>query len=454
MTRPPSRPLLKLPTKVPATDDAPAPSANASLPKRRKPVRAGSFAPRQTAEEKRRAQEIAASRSAPPPAGKPARPISANSKPAERRMTESTAPRTPARKTPRIDAVVPSAPRASTEQQTAPRRVTPRPETAAGEAPAKKVYPPRGVARSAGARACPPPRRDADHTAIGAAARPKPLGTAHGKPHPPEAGHSPARPAASTASPGGHGAPHATHLADAPRLAKRVCDLTGCSRREADDWIENGWVSVDGAVVSTLGARVHAKARIEIAEAARDYRPEIVTILFNKPAGMVLGDVNEQPDLGQLIRAETRWAEDAVTLTFKATHRRQLAQAGRIDPEVEGLVVFTQEGSVARRLTGDATRLEKEYLVRIDGTLSDDGLRRLNGVQTLDDIKLKRAQVSWQNERQLRVVLHEQRPHQIQRMFELVGVQVIEIRRLRIGSVPLGKLPAGQWRYLREGERF
>ena len=282
----------------------------------------------------------------------------------------------------------------------------------------------------------------------------KPIVTGHDQPHPPEVGRSPARPGASAASPAGGSAAHATHLSDAPRLAKRVCELTGCSRREADDWIENGWVSVDGAVVSTLGARVHAKARIEIAEAAQDYRAEVVTILFNKPAGMALGDAETQPDLGQLIRAETRWSEDEGALTFKATHRRQLALVGRIDAEVEGLVVFTQEGSVARRLSGDATRLEKEYLVRIDGKLSDDDLLRLNSALTLDDIKLKRAQVSWQNERQLRVVLHEQRPHQIQHMFELVGVKAVGIRRLRIGSVPLGRLPAGQWRYLREGERF
>ena len=358
------------------------------------------------------------------------------------------------RKTSRIDAPTSPAPRDNAETQTAPRRSNPRIESFAEELPAKKVYPPRGVARSTGARACPPPRRAPERLAMDDEAPHKPLTTVHGKAQSPEAGHSPARPPASPAAPGGRNAPHATHLSDAPRLAKRVCDLTGCSRREADDWIENGWVSVDGAVVSTLGARVHAKARIEIAEVAQDYRPEIVTILFNKPARMVLGDAGVQPDLGQLIRTETRWSEDEVALTFKATHRRQLAQAGRIDPEVEGLVVFTQEGSVARRLTGDATRLEKEYLVRIDGPLSDDGLRRLNGALTLDDIKLKRAQVSWQNERQLRVVLHEQRPHQIQRMFELVGVKVVEIRRLRIGSVPLGKLPAGQWRYLREGERF
>lgn len=144
-------------------------------------------------------------------------------------------------------------------------------------------------------------------------------------------------------------------------------------------------------MVSQLGARAHPKARIDIADATRDYRAEIVTILFNKPAGMPLGDVDLQPDLGQLIREETRWSADEVALTFKTTHRRRASLVGRIDPEIEGLVVFTQEGSVARRLTGDATRLEKEYLVRVEGRLTDDGLRRLNVGLSLDGIKLKRA---------------------------------------------------------------
>ena len=118
------------------------------------------------------------------------------------------------------------------------------------------------------------------------------------------------------------------------------------------------------------------------------------------------------------------------------------------------MLVFTQEGSVARRITGDDTRLEKEYMVRVEGELSPEGLKQLNFGLTLDDIKLKRAQVSWQNEQQLRFVLHESRLRQIQCMCALVGLKVISIKRIRIGSVSLGKLPPGKWRYLRENERF
>jgi 23S rRNA pseudouridine2604 synthase len=231
-----------------------------------------------------------------------------------------------------------------------------------------------------------------------------------------------------------------------------------CSRREADEWIENGWVSVDGVVVNTLGARAHPNAKIEIKAAASKHQSEIVTILLNKPADIACiacGPTEEGPSAAfKLIRRENHWAEDYAAFSFKATHLRGLALAGKLDDDSSGMLVFTQEGSVARRVTGDDARLEKEYQVRVTGELVARGLDQLKHGLSLDDIKLKPAQVSWQNEEQLRFVLRENRKQQIQRMCALVGLTVVSIKRIRIGSVSLGKLPAGQWRYLREGERF
>ena len=118
------------------------------------------------------------------------------------------------------------------------------------------------------------------------------------------------------------------------------------------------------------------------------------------------------------------------------------------------MLVFTQEASVTRRINGDDSRLEKEFMVRVQGELSAEGLKRLNIGLSLDEEKLKRAQVSWQNEGLLRFVLHENRPNQIRRMCELVGLRVVSVKLIRIGSVSLGKLPVGKWRYLRQNERF
>ncbi len=116
--------------------------------------------------------------------------------------------------------------------------------------------------------------------------------------------------------------------------------------------------------------------------------------------------------------------------------------------------MLTQDGRVARRLVGDSNQVEKEYLVRVEGRLSDEGLRLLNHGLALDGKALRAAQVSWQNRDQLRFTLREGRKRQIRRMCELVGLRVTGLKRVRIGKVRLGALPAGMWRYLRDDESF
>ena len=234
-----------------------------------------------------------------------------------------------------------------------------------------------------------------------------------------------------------------------------MSELGLCSRREADEWIENGWVKVDGKVVTTLGVRVSPHARIEIDPAAARHQSELVTILLNKPVGYVSGQAEDghQPAI-VLITPENRWAHDPSPTRFKPGHLRGLAPAGRLDIDSTGLIVFTQDGRIARRLIGQDSEVEKEYLVRVEGTLSDDGMKLLQHGLELDGVKLKPARVSWQNEHQLRFVLREGRKRQIRRMCELVGLVVTGLKRVRSGSVPLGPLPVGQWRYLRRDEKF
>ncbi len=240
-----------------------------------------------------------------------------------------------------------------------------------------------------------------------------------------------------------------------PRLAKLMGERGLCSRREADEWIENGWVKVDGKVVSTLGVRVPRDARIEVDPAAKQHQGEQVTILLNKPVGYVSGqpEDNHQPAM-VLIKPENRWAEDPSHKKFVPGHLRGLAPAGRLDIDSTGLLVFTQDGRVAKRLIGSDSEVEKEYLVRVEGTLSEEGMKRLHHGLELDGVKLKPARVSWANENQLRFVLREGRKRQIRRMCEMVGLTVVALKRVRSGGVPLGPLPVGQWRYLRKDEKF
>jgi 23S rRNA pseudouridine2604 synthase len=232
-------------------------------------------------------------------------------------------------------------------------------------------------------------------------------------------------------------------------------ELGLCSRREAETWIVNGWVKVDGKVVDVLGVRVSPQAHIEIDPAARDHQSGQVTILLHKPVGYVSGQAEDgyEPAI-VLIRPENRWSADPSPLQFRPDHLRGLAPAGRLDIDSTGLLVLTQDGRVAKHLIGENSSVEKEYLVRVEGRLSDEGMKRLQHGLTLDGVKLRPAKVSWQNEEQLRFVLREGRKRQIRRMCEMVGLFVTGLKRVRSGNVPLGGLPVGQWRYMRPDEKF
>ena len=239
------------------------------------------------------------------------------------------------------------------------------------------------------------------------------------------------------------------------RLSKVMSERGMCSRREADLWIERGWVFVNGEQISELGSRIQLDAEIVISREAKLDQAKQVTILLNKPIGYVSGQAEDGHEPAMLlIRPEHRWAADPSPMRFKPGHLRGLAPAGRLDIDSTGLLVFTQDGRVAKLLIGRDSAIEKEYLVRVQGTLSAEGLKLLQHGLELDGVKLKPARVSWQNEDQLRVVLREGRKRQIRRMCELVGLTVTGLKRVRSGSVSLGPLPLGQWRYLRRDEKF
>jgi 23S rRNA pseudouridine2604 synthase len=247
---------------------------------------------------------------------------------------------------------------------------------------------------------------------------------------------------------------------DLPRLSKRMAELGICSRREADEWIVNGWVMVDGVIIDTLGSRINPDAEIIISSYAHEVQAESVTIILHKPVGYVSGQAEDdyEPAI-VLVHPDNEWLDDPNlnahhAKEFQRRYLHGLAPAGRLDIDSTGMLVLTQDGRVARHLIGEDSSVEKEYLVRVEGELSDADMKRLNFGLSLDGEKLKPAKVSWQNEDQLRFVLREGKKRQIRRMCEMVGLHVVGLKRVRIGSVNLGKLPVGMWRYLRNDERF
>jgi 23S rRNA pseudouridine2604 synthase len=278
------------------------------------------------------------------------------------------------------------------------------------------------------------------------------------------------------------------------RLNKRMAELGLASRREADDWIAKGWVKVNG-LVAEMGMQVTPDVKIEIDKQATGAQAKQVTVLINKPLGLVSGQAEDghEPAI-TLVQPHNRWAEDNARFFFHPSQLKSLVPAGRLDIDSTGLLVLTQDGRVARQLIGEDAVMEKEYLVRViytgvlnaaaatsaaatyaarpvptqlsriddDDPVSQDvqsvfppdKLALLRHGLSLDGQALKHAKVEWQNPEQLRFVLHEGKKRQIRRMCEQVGLKVVGLKRVRIGRVMLGNLPVGQWRYLAPHERF
>lgn len=239
------------------------------------------------------------------------------------------------------------------------------------------------------------------------------------------------------------------------RLSKLMAAQGLCSRREADTYIERGWVFVDGERITELGTRILPGQKITLARAAATEQTARVTILLNKP----IGYVSSQPEPGYtpavtLISQQSRYAGDRSPHRFHPSQLKGLAPAGRLDIDSQGLLVLTQDGRIARHLIGEDSRIEKEYLVRVEGKLSARGLELLNHGLSLDGAALRPARVTWQNRDQLRFILQQGKKRQIRRMCELVGLTAVGLKRVRIGNVKLGDLPSGEWRYLRAEERF
>jgi 23S rRNA pseudouridine2604 synthase len=237
------------------------------------------------------------------------------------------------------------------------------------------------------------------------------------------------------------------------RLSKRMSELGLASRREADQMIEAGLVFVNGQKVTQLGSKVLPTDKIELAPQAKKQQAQLVTILLNKPIGYVSGQPEKGYEPAIRIITEDSFAGPGAA-PFDPQELAGLAVAGRLDIDSQGLLVFTQDGRIAKHLIGENSDVEKEYLVRVEGNLPAEKLKTLQYGLMLDGKILKRAIVEWVNEDQLRFVLKEGRKRQVRRMCEAVGLKVTGLKRVRIGNIRLRDLPEGQWRLLRTDEFF
>ncbi|MCX7194297.1 MAG: rRNA pseudouridine synthase [Proteobacteria bacterium] len=234
-------------------------------------------------------------------------------------------------------------------------------------------------------------------------------------------------------------------MTDPVRLAKRLVELTSCSRREAELYIAGGWVMVDGLIVEEPQFMVSGQI-VELHPDANLIPVEPATLLFHQPP-----DNDMKIDA---ICAGTRSADDRSGIQLLKQHFFRLTPCTPLERNASGLLVFTQDFRVSRKLLDDAATIEQEYIVEVAGELPPDGLSLLNHGLKFNGKPLPPAKVSWQNETRLRFALKGVIPGQIAHMCQKVGLEVLAMKRIRIGRVAMSKLPAGQWRYLMQHERF
>lgn len=238
-------------------------------------------------------------------------------------------------------------------------------------------------------------------------------------------------------------------MTDSVRLSKHLIDLIGCSRREAQLYIEGGWVLVNGAIID--------EPQFPITDQQVELRPNAVaeplppiTLLLNQPW---MPNATFDQELA-LLTPETRWKEDPCDMLQLKGHFARLNSELPLQSKATGLQVYTQDWRTLRKLTDDRTRLEQEYVVQVKGEVSPQKLKRLAHAQMIKGVGLPGCKASMQNEENIRMVLKDPSEGVIERLCASIDLEVIAMKRIRIGAISMSKLPLGQWRYCLPSQKF
>ncbi len=241
-------------------------------------------------------------------------------------------------------------------------------------------------------------------------------------------------------------------MSDTVRLAKRLAAEQSCSRADAERYIEGGWVAVDGKVQEEPGLRVAATQTVSLLPGARLEEGRPVTVLIHKPAGMYADD--QAGSARDLILPENLMPGDRSGQRYLKRMFNGLKLVTPLERAASGLVVYTQEYPVTRKLVEDARHVEQEYVAQVQGQLREGDLARMQRGMAYEGRAATPMKVSWQNETHLRFALKTPAPGFIEAVCEAAGLRLLALRRLRIGRLPMAGLAVGQWRYRLEYERF
>jgi 23S rRNA pseudouridine2604 synthase len=233
------------------------------------------------------------------------------------------------------------------------------------------------------------------------------------------------------------------------RINKWLGQTGVCSRREAEALIAAGMVTIDGESVTDAGRKIEPGQTLTLNDRGAAALASGVTILIHKPLGYVSGQ--PEPDKIPAVRLLT--AENLVGEGTPPAEDASLPPIGRLDEDSRGLLMLSSDGVVAKAVIGPQSKLDKEYLVRIEGDVTEKKLALLRRGLMLDGRILKYARVSRMEQNRLRFILTEGRNRQIRRMCEMVDLEVTDLLRIRVGPIHLNNLPEGKWRMITPDER-
>jgi 23S rRNA pseudouridine2604 synthase len=248
-------------------------------------------------------------------------------------------------------------------------------------------------------------------------------------------------------------------MTESIRLAKRLAEMLPCSRSQAEQYIAGGWVRVNGQVVESPQHRV-TNEKIELDRDASLLDSVPMTVLLHKPAGFDWSNDtgrDRKPAVALLTEANrSRMDKSGVRLLKR--HLKDHESVTPLEFGASGLIVFTQDFAIQRKLWEDRATVENEFVVDVTGDVTDAALNALNRPVVVNDRVLLNAKVSVTTQADtrtgLRFAVKGGEPGRIATACERAGLAVVAMKRIRVGRVPMAGLEPGQWRFLLAHERF
>ncbi len=237
------------------------------------------------------------------------------------------------------------------------------------------------------------------------------------------------------------------------RISKFLANKGICSRRKAEEFISKGLVAVDGKIITEQGVKINPETqKVEILAKAEKILQKQFTIILNKPVGYVSNlPLKGEVESKRLITKKNFFGKTKLPNEV-LKNVKSYSVAGRLDKDSRGLLVLTQDGTVAKKIIGENSNIEKEYFVKVSGEITEEKIRKMSNGMRLKDVQLKPCRITKVGNQSLKFILREGKNRQIRRMCQKVFLKVVDLKRVRVGELKLENLPEGKWKVLESAD--